>query len=304
MSGSKAITSEQVETIEKYLVWMSAANKPLTEFDGLWPLAEDDMHSPEARLCVSEHPHNVGDWSVSYAMHKISDTGGYGDGREGHMFINSKSVHWSEAQCLVRDGYIKSTSYYDKISRVTLGFVFSSGVTDQFSHWYGHLGYSAKCLNPVAKDGLPLFPEAKRTFESYAKFGPAIQFCSRSWWRVYVTLEPGLPGVNLITDPVGIRESWKLRDIPDGKKRRAALLHWVSDHWRQSRIDPESESYVRKHIRGASEFTHSGLQCIAHIADHDMESLERIRHERGTMSKSLSVRKKMLSKIQRSSRKS
>jgi hypothetical protein len=131
MSGSKAITSEQVETIEKYLVWMSAANKPLTEFDGLWPLAEDDMHSPEARLCVSEHPHNVGDWSVSYAMHKISDTGGYGDGREGHMFINSKSVHWSEAQCLVRDGYIKSTSYYDKISRVTLGFVFSSGVTDQ-----------------------------------------------------------------------------------------------------------------------------------------------------------------------------
>ena len=39
-----------------------------------------------------------------------------------------------------------------------------------------------------------------------------------------------------------------MRDLPEGKDRREALLTWVGDHWRQNRHDPDIEIYVRKHL--------------------------------------------------------
>src|SRR5262249_4612911 len=47
---------------------------------------------------------------------------------------------------------------------------------------------------------------------------------------------------------------FKFRDMPEGAARRAALLHWVSAHWRRSKTDPDEASRVIAHLRGQERF--------------------------------------------------
>jgi hypothetical protein len=79
-------------------------------------------------------------------------------------------------------------------------------------------------------------------------------------WRVYFALDEH-PGIELPTDPVGARAAFRLRDLPAGQGRRAALRHWVTEHWRQSRDDAAEERLVREHLRGERRFAWHGLHC-------------------------------------------
>lgn len=94
----------------------------------------------------------------------------------------------------------------------------------------------------------------------------------RFHWTAKVRIEKDVPSLTVITDPTGVKELWKLRDIPEGKKRRAALLHWVQSHWRQNRVDPELESFVRKQLRGARTFNHGSLEV--EVVPSETASLE------------------------------
>lgn len=85
----------------------------------------------------------------------------------------------------------------------------------------------------------------------------------RAHWIAKVRIQEDVPSLSLLTDPTGVKELWKMRDVPAGKKRREALLNWVCDHWRQDRSDPEVEVYVRKHMRGQDLFAHGSMNvCI------------------------------------------
>lgn len=83
----------------------------------------------------------------------------------------------------------------------------------------------------------------------------------------------GSSRVRLFTDPIGLRAVFKLRDLPAGRERRAALKHWVTSHWRRQRTDDDARSWVRKHIRGASEFTWEEMHCGIVPAAYDLEQI-------------------------------
>lgn len=68
------------------------------------------------------------------------------------------------------------------------------------------------------------------------------------------------PSILIPTDPTGIRDLFRLREVPEGRQRRAALKHWVSAHWRKKRDDEEAKIFVRQHLRGAETFDWLGLQ--------------------------------------------
>lgn len=85
-----------------------------------------------------------------------------------------------------------------------------------------------------------------------------VQFNTEMSWTVALGWV-GHPTILIPTDPVGAREVFALRDIPNGKKRRAALRHWVTSHYRRNRRG--DASFVRAHLRGAQEFTWNGLYC-------------------------------------------
>jgi hypothetical protein len=78
-------------------------------------------------------------------------------------------------------------------------------------------------------------------------------------WTVRLGLDNS-PTIDFCTDPVGVRAAFRLRDLPAGKARRAALRHWVTNHYRKKRKDPKALSYVRAHLRGAVDFNWNGLR--------------------------------------------
>lgn len=69
------------------------------------------------------------------------------------------------------------------------------------------------------------------------------------------------PRARFLTDPIGIREAFRLRDIPPGAQRRRALLHWVKAHWRKRRsVSAADRAWVDAYLRGAWSFTWNGLR--------------------------------------------
>jgi|SRR5581483_6031312 len=90
-------------------------------------------------------------------------------------------------------------------------------------------------------------------------------------WRVEIGWSDQ-PSVSFSTDPVGVREVFRLRDIPDGKQRRTALRHWVTEHWRQNRDTDGAEAIkVHEHLRGTTSFTWRGLRCRIVTSQLDLE---------------------------------
>jgi hypothetical protein len=84
----------------------------------------------------------------------------------------------------------------------------------------------------------------------------------------------GYPTINFPTDPTGVLEVFRLRDIPEGKTRRAALLHWVKEHWRQSRNDDAALTRVKEHMRGQRTFVWNDLHCTIKPSPHDVRRLQ------------------------------
>jgi hypothetical protein len=91
--------------------------------------------------------------------------------------------------------------------------------------------------------------------------GHGIELRKEYRWSVLLG-EEGIPRARFVTDPTGIREVFRLRDIPCGASRRAALRHWVRDHWRKKR-DPGADdlAFIRTHMRGRVNFAWQGLSC-------------------------------------------
>jgi hypothetical protein len=89
-------------------------------------------------------------------------------------------------------------------------------------------------------------------------------------WRVVMAYEDG-PSLSLVTDPTGAQEVFRFRDLPAGQSRRTALRHWVKEHWRGHRQDPDLEVLVRKHLRGETRFTWHGLRVEIKVSPADQQ---------------------------------
>lgn len=96
-------------------------------------------------------------------------------------------------------------------------------------------------------------------------------------WKVVLGFHENLPKISLVTDPVGTKEIFRLRDIPNGGTRRAALRNWVREHYRQTRSDPPEEKLILEHLRGATEFTWNGMYCKIVPSQHDLQKSDRLR---------------------------
>lgn len=110
----------------------------------------------------------------------------------------------------------------------------------------------------------------------------ALALRQRYEWAISLGLESS-PSIRFATDPTGIKDLFRIRDLPEGRDRRAALMTWVEDHWRRDRSDPEIEIYVRKHLRGATSFSWRGMDCQILPSQFDIEQRDRMLAEREAM---------------------
>lgn len=95
-------------------------------------------------------------------------------------------------------------------------------------------------------------------FSAHAQLVVGAQFTARYEWHVYLGL-PKAPRLSIPCSASEARELFKARDLPPGAERRAALRHWVSEHFRNK--GDEQPIAVRRHLRGATEFTWENLEC-------------------------------------------
>jgi len=98
------------------------------------------------------------------------------------------------------------------------------------------------------------------------------QLYLRYEWRVSLAFD-GCPGIMFSSDTVGIRELFRLRDLPPGKMRRSALRNWVKDHFRKKHDDPSATVFVRKHLRGATKFVWNDFRGTIYPPQYDLEKL-------------------------------
>jgi hypothetical protein len=145
--------------------------------------------------------------------------------------------------------------------------------------WYGFGGedvLSYRAGRWVSCNDTPAYdPKGFATLCMIASLGLAVQLSRVSVWRAVVSFD-GNPSVSFSTDPIGVREIFRLRDVPAGRSRRAALRHWVSEHWRRTReaSDGAEATKVREHLRGATDFTWNGMRCQIVPSAVDLERVE------------------------------
>lgn len=88
-----------------------------------------------------------------------------------------------------------------------------------------------------------------------------VQFNLENQPRVYLKPSNDRIGFTLPIENLSqLKELFSLREIPDGRKRRLALLHWVSKHLRTKPSNPDEKVEVKKYLRGQTDFEWFGLK--------------------------------------------
>lgn len=132
---------------------------------------------------------------------------------------------------------------------------------------------------PYALQSNPeIHPENTKNIQAAMTFA----FTNFYEWRVCLGYA-GFPTLGLVTDPEGARAAFRLRDIPNGASRRAALRNWVSGHYRTK---PTGDDYdgeaikVIEHLRGATKFTWNGLMCEVRPSAYDLRRAEKLKADK------------------------
>lgn len=100
------------------------------------------------------------------------------------------------------------------------------------------------------------------------------QFSLNYFWRIVISSKSGL-SISIATDPQGAIELLRLRDVPPGKTRRDAILHWVRAHSRKKRDGGVAD--IRRHMRGRTEFDWGDLTFSINPSADDLRILEQER---------------------------
>jgi hypothetical protein len=104
-----------------------------------------------------------------------------------------------------------------------------------------------------------------------AEFMQALALTERYSWHVALGQTNGLRIV-LPTNPRGCLEFFKTREKREGESRRAALRHWVENHYREH--GDREITYVCDHLRGTTEFGWRGLDAEIFVSQYDLEKNE------------------------------
>lgn len=140
---------------------------------------------------------------------------------------------------------------YERVTAYSVDFVSYHAARKQWLRWGQHISphFDAKIHDEV---GLML----------------SGQFSARYQWHVNIRIGDG-PAVRLPTTAVEARRLFKARDLPPGRERRAALRHWVSEHYRRPQSDKPIG--VSSHFRGAESFDWAGLKCDISPSEYDRD---------------------------------
>ena len=312
--GSKAMT---IETLEKMFVYLGCANIPTQQaMDGAVPIESmlgGDSNGVISELQLTSFDQMGSSWALKSVWFNSSE--------ESLSLATVSNLHWSVLAVASNQRYRFPDeppypySESDAWVRLHFSVVDKHGRFKKFpirKRWENGLIYK-ELFNPhwtfeFKDDSMRCWDSSSAQLKKDLKVGFLVPFLCGvhqsldNYWLVKTRFDDLCPSLTLLTDPTGVKEFWRLRDIPPGKKRRAALLHWVSDHWRQTRIDPDVETYVRKHMRGTTDINQGSFRASImpskkdkltnDIARRDREKLRLKKQDRRKRNKQLARKRK------------
>jgi hypothetical protein len=151
------------------------------------------------------------------------------------------------------------------------------------SAWVGGEWTNADAHRRYWNDDIPEVSQESLHDRMQPRLATAVALRQRYEWAVAFALNEDAPSIRFATDPTGIKELYRLRDVPKGRDRRESLIGWVEDHWRQNRHDPDVEVYVRKHLRGAVRLDWRSLVGEVLSSQFDLEKRDALIAEREAM---------------------
>lgn len=291
------------ETLEDMFVYLGCANIPTQEaMDGAVPL-ESMLSNTSDEFAAVLAPGHIENMGAEWAAKAVCFSG------SSLVLSTVENVHWSRiSKCL---------SQHASVFRA-VGMMGRKSFTDK-AHGYAKLYYSeidrfgrfakfpiskkwdsgvviSKIYNPswllefrgeemrcISSDSDALYRERRLGF--LGSFLCGLAQSMGSYWLVRTKFDAVCPSLTLLTDPTGVKEFWKLRDVPPGRARRTALLHWVSQHWRQKRADPDVEVFVREHMRGDTHVRQGHFEATITPSQEDTLRDKKAKEEREMLKK-------------------
>lgn len=218
---------------------------------------------------------------------------------ERHEFLipfnSGAPAVWPVDTKIVMDEDRRDYPENDRWPAGTLGFYRTRTISTKDARLLGATRYSPKMVmnemvaalpdgktksggGPYALLGSKWIPAAPKAIQyppgRHDAIGVALGFslAVRYEWTVWLGYADG-PRIRFLSDPYGACEVFRLRDIPEGRQRRAALRHWVTQHWRKKRHDAEARSWIERHLRGTVDFTWNGLRCRIQPSEFEIEEI-------------------------------
>jgi hypothetical protein len=249
-----------ISLIDRYLTFLGCANQPLKRFDKSLLLTPDYASAkvgPDEPVCFLGA--TASDLDYAWTMRILGKVGDHGEGL--FSLYENKTVPVSAVSRFKTRMPNADPGFFECFSRHSSAEVFNDGNVKIRDLYIGHRKKNITIFDPDEWATTLGLMTSRRCVvsEQCIKMMLGVAFFLPTFWVAHVSISDETPRVSLITDPTGVKELWKFRDIPEGKSRRDALLHWVSDHWRMNRKDPDVETYVRQHLRGKQELRCSGL---------------------------------------------
>jgi hypothetical protein len=94
-------------------------------------------------------------------------------------------------------------------------------------------------------------------------------------WSCYIKETPQSLGVRIPIHPSSSKEIFIMRNVPEGKERKSAIVNFVKNHYRTIKgyNDNEREVLVKQHLRGDLKFNWRGLEVHITPSQYDINKL-------------------------------
>lgn len=94
-------------------------------------------------------------------------------------------------------------------------------------------------------------------------------------WSCYIKETPDSLGVRIPIHPSSSKEIFIMRNLPEGKTRKSAIVNFVTNHYRTIKgyNDNERQVLVKQHLRGDLKFNWRGLEVHITPSQYDIDKL-------------------------------
>ncbi len=244
MKQNNQLSEETLLTYAEKIISL-CQRKDIQKFDGFFPLVPE-IYDEDYGIFRDAKPTDLSDKNVNVSCFVFGLEEGR-NARKESQFLRLKSITAKELR--------KRTGIF-AINPYSLDVAFEK-IPNQADAFFQFVGGKMKFLD-IPNYVTPAFLK-QEAFDS-------VQTLLGIQWNLdnqnYVYLKPDNSPIGFkypIDSLDQLKELFKLRDIPDGYKRRVALRNWVAKHMRRKPSKPDEFVEVKRHLRGKENFKWFGM---------------------------------------------